>query len=211
MPKRKSISLAGPRLERVKAGHEDATVQRLTMAQERGFARADAQGVRRIGDPFDALHARNLLDRDSPESNAMLWQAGERLRRHWHAGRLDALAAFDFTRDSVDGTGGAMATPPSEAALRHRQAFRGAIDAIGSRLAPYVIGVVIDARTVAELRSLVTDTGHARTADALVIERLREALHRLCELWRMKGNVRPRSIRTWRDDGGSGTRPDDEH
>lgn len=197
MAARKTISLGGAKRHR--PALEDATPERLAVARQRGVAERDPDGVRRLGDPFDALHARSLLDRLNPAVNALLWQAGERLRRHWVLGRLDRLTAFDFTRDSVD-TSGPGATSPTEAALRHRDASRAAADAVGPRLMPYLTGMVIDARTVAELRPLVHDTGHARTADALVIERLREGLHRLCEHWRMVPDTRPRRIAGWRDD-----------
>lgn len=193
------MSLGGRTRDRVRIGHEDATPERLARARVAGSAEVDAQGVRRLGDPFDVLQARHLLDRQNPEANAMLWQAGDRLRRHWHGGRLDGLTAFDFTRDSVD-TSPAGATSPSEAAVRHRDAFRAAADAVSHRLMPYVTGIVIDARPAAELRALVSDTGHARTAEALVIERLREALHRLCDHWGMKPDGRPRRIGVWRED-----------
>ena len=201
MAKRKTVTLAGSRSGRVAKDHLDATPERLHHAEASGLSRVDGEGVRRVGDPFDLLHARNLLDRESPERNALLWQAGERLRRHWHAGRLDNLTAFDFTRDSVDVSGHGSATPPTESALRHRQAYRDALAGIGGRLSPYVTGIVVDARTVADLRPLVSDTGHARTADALVVERLREGLHRLCDLWRMQADSRPRRMRTWHENG----------
>jgi hypothetical protein len=196
--KSKTVSLGGSRRDRVRPGHEDATPERLRQARRDGSAHIDAQGVRRVGDPFDLLHARNLLDRENPECNALLWQAGDRLRGHWHRGRLDPLTAFDFSRESVDSSGGAAATGPTEAALRHRDAFRQATDAVGVRLMPYVTGIVVDARTVADLRALVSDTGHARTAEALVVERLREGLHRLCDFWRMKADHRPRRMGAWR-------------
>ena len=192
MRSRKAISLSG-------AGRtqQDATPERLRHATARGIARVDSEGVRRLGDPFDALHSRNLLDREDPDANARLWQAGDRLRGHWHLARLDPLTAFDFRRESVDG-GRASPGSPAEGALKHRDALRAAQAAIGPRLLPYLVGLVIDARTVAELRPLVTDTGHARTADALVIERLREGLHRLCEHWGMDRDVRPRPrLRAW--------------
>ncbi len=156
--------------------------------------------MRRIGDPFDTLHARGLLDRQQPDTNALLWQAGDRLRRHWHMSRLDGLAAFDFMRESVD-TSGAFSMSPSEAALRHRDAVRAAMAAVGGRLWPYLNGMVLAARPLAELRTLVSDTGHARTAEALALERLREALHRLCDLWSMRPNARPLRIGGWRDTG----------
>lgn len=195
---KKTVSLGGKTRDRVRVGHEDATPERLALARAGGSASIDAQGVRRLGDPFDVLQARNLLDRQNPEANAVLWQAGDRLRRHWHGGRLDGLTAFDFTRDSVD-TSPTGATSPSEAAVRHRDAYRAAADAVGQRLIPYVTGIVIDARPAAELRQFVSDTGHARTAEALVIERLREALHRLCDHWGMKPDARPRRTGVWRD------------
>ena len=198
MRSKKAVSLGSLRPVRGRPGLDDATPERLTHARRAGTAELDRQGVRRIGDPFDALLARGLLDRRSPDENARLWQAGDRLRRHWHMTRLDGLTAFDFTRESVD-TSPVPDGTPSEAALRHRDAIRAAMTAVGPRLWPYLSGIAIDARPMAELRGLVTDTGHARTADALVLERLREALHRLCDLWQPKRAERPRRIGAWRD------------
>jgi hypothetical protein len=196
MPPRKAVSLGGSRPLKSRV-HEDATPERLRHAAARGEARIDGAGVRRLGDPFDALHTRNLLDREDPGMNARLWQAGDRLRGHWHLARLDPLKAFDFQRDAVDG-GPASPGTPAESALKHRDALRAAQAAVGPRLLPYLLGLVIDAHTVADLRPLVADTGHARTADALVIERLREALHRLCDHWGMKGTGGSRpAMRSW--------------
>lgn len=194
MPARKPVTLAGRPVS------EDATPERLRHAMARGEARRDPQGVRRIGDAFDLLHSRGLLDREDPAANARLWQAGDRLRGHWHLARLDPLAAFDFRRESVDGSAAAP-SGAGEAAMRHRDALRAAQEAVGPRLQPYVTGIVIDGRTVAELRPLVRDTAHARTAEALVIERLREGLHRLCALWELDRTGRPRpGLRSWSAD-----------
>ena len=192
----RKVSLAGRSRDRLAPGCEDATPERLARA-ERGAASVDGQGVRRLADPFDLLRTRNLLDREDPERNALLWEAGERYRGHWHRGRLDGLSGFDFTRDSVDGTGGAGATTPTEAAMRHRETLHRAREAVGSRLLPYLTGIVIESRTAAALRPLVTDTGHPRTAEALIVERLREALHRLCDHWGMQP-ARTRRIGVWR-------------
>lgn len=192
------MSLGGGRREMGKPGHDDATPERLAQARRTGTADLDRQGVRRIGDPFDTLQARGLLDRNAPEENARLWQAGDRLRRHWHMSRLDGLTAFDFTRDSVD-TSPAAGGGASDAALRHRDAVRAAMEAVGGRFWPYLSGILLQSRPLADLRPLVTDTSHARTADALVLERLREALHRLCELWKLKHTSRAGRIESWRD------------
>lgn len=202
MKAKKTVSLGGRR-DRTRPGHDDATPERLGHARRGGLAEIDGLGIRRIGDPFDALQARNLLDRQDPDGNARLWQAGDRLRRHWHMSRLDGLSAFDFTRDSVDTSSGAGVSP-SEAALRHRDTLRSAMQAVGGRLWPYLSGAVIDARPLSDLRTLVGDTGHARTAEALALERLREALHRLCELWGIKPDTRPRRIGAWRAAGVEG-------
>ncbi|RYC32208.1 hypothetical protein D3273_09235 [Lichenibacterium minor] len=200
MPKRKvsAVSLAGA--APVARGHEDATPERLARAREDGDAAVDRAGVRRIGDPFDALRSRNLLDRLDIAANETLWHAGDRLRRHWHLSRLGALTAVDLARPCVDGGGGGSGGP-GEAAQRHRDAFRRAVDAVGPRLMPYVAGVVIAGAPVASLRGLVGDSAHARTADALALERLREGLHRLCELWRMRPEARPLPIASWRAAG----------
>ena len=200
VPRRKSapVSLAGE--ARVPRGHADATPERLARARVGGETGVDRAGVRRIGDPFDALRSRNLLDRLDIAANETLWHAGERLRRHWWMSRLDHLSAVDFARPSVDG-GGADVGAPGEAAQRHRDELRRAAAAVGPRLMPYVEGVVIAGRPVASLRGLVGDTGHARTADALALERLREGLYRLCDLWRMRPDARPLPIASWRAAG----------
>ena len=200
MPRRKepAVSLAGR--TRVTRGHEDATPERLARARQGGEAGVDRAGVRRIGDPFDALRSRNLLDRLDIAANETLWHAGDRLRRHWHLSRLDALSAVDLARPHVDG-GRGDAGAPGEAARRHRDELRRAAEAVGGRLMPYVEGVVIAGRPVASLRGLVGDSAHARTADALALERLREGLHRLCELWRMRPDARPLPIARWRAAG----------
>lgn len=198
MPRRKhgAVSLAG----RVGRGHEDATPERLARARQGGEAVVDEAGVRRIGDPFDALRSRNLLDRLDIAANETLWHAGDRLRRHWTLSRLDGLTAVDLTRPSVDG-GPADAGMVGETAQRHRDELRRAVEAVGARLMPYVEGVVIAGRPVASLRGLVGDSAHARTAEALALERLREGLHRLCALWRMRPDARPLPIASWRAAG----------
>lgn len=193
-PKRGKVSLAG--------GAADATPERLARAARVGAVTADPGGTRRLADPFDLLRDRHLLDREDPGWNALLWDAGDRYRRHWHLSRLDGLKAFDFTREGVDGRNGADATTPTEAALRHRDALRAAGEAVGSRLLPYLDGIVIESRAVAVLRGLVADTGHARTAEALALERVREALHRLCGHWRLRPAAAARPVAGWREPGG---------
>ena len=196
MPRRTGpVSLAGG--DRLAPGHQDATPQRLRRAAEDGAVAAAPGGVRRIADPFDALRSRNLLDRLDVVANETLWHAGDRLRAHWHRAGLDALSAVDLARPHVDGGGGG-AGAPSEAAGRHRDEMRRATAAIGPRLMPYVAGVVIEGRPVSALRGLVAESAHARTAEALALERLREGLHRLCALWRMDPEARPMPIAGWR-------------
>lgn len=199
MPRRMraAVSLAGT--GRVAPGHEDATPERLRRAVEGGEARVEA-GVRRLADPFDALRGRNLLDRLDIAANETLWHAGDRLRAHWHGARLDALSAVDLTRPCVDGGGGDPGGP-GDAARRHRDAMRRAAAAIGPRLMPYVAAVVLEGRPVASLRGLVAESAHARTAEALALERLREGLHRLCALWRMDSEARPLPLAGWRAEG----------
>ena len=196
MPRRIGpVSLAGG--GRPSPGHQDATPERLRRAAADGEATVTPAGVRRIGDPFDALRSRNLLDRLDVVANETLWHAGDRLRAHWHRAGLDALSAVDLARPHVDGGGGGPGAP-SEAAGRHRDEMRRATAAIGPRLMPYVAGVVIEGRPVSALRGLVAESAHARTAEALALERLREGLHRLCALWRMDPEARPLPIAGWR-------------
>ena len=202
MPRRaKLVTLAGPDGARVRRGHEDATPERLARARSGGEAKVDRAGVRRIGDGFDALRSRNLLDRLDIVVNETLWHAGDRLRRHWHGAGYDGVSSIDLTRPSVDG-GVAAGLGASEAAQRHRDELRRAEAAVGPRLMPYMLGSVVEGRPLAALRSLAADAGHARTAEALALERLREGLHRLCDLWRMRPNERPLPLAAWRAEAG---------
>ena len=205
MPRKKNRAISLGSLAtgfgKVPRGHDDATPERLAhacAAAGKGAVALDGQGVRRLADAFDLLRRRNLLDRIDVAANETLWHAGDRLRGHWHRARLDGLSAVDLTRPSVDGglPGGGLA--PSEAAQRHRDECRRAADAIGPRLMPFVAGLVIEGRPVASLRDLVHDTCHARTADALALERLREGLYRLCSHWGMQKQARPLPIKAWR-------------
>lgn len=207
MRKRKPspVTLAGAasRRDKVRPGHEDTTPERLRHARAAGSAQVDGQGVRRLAEPFDLLRARNLLDRVDVRANDVLWHAGDRFRAHWRMGLQDGLSALDISRPSVDG-GGTVGLTPTEVALRHRDSYRRAAEAIGPRLLPYVTAVVIEARPVATLRTLVEDTGHARTAETLALERLREGLHRLCDFWGMRTQSRRVPLSSWRDQEGEG-------
>ncbi len=195
-----TLARGGAGRAKPRTARDDATPERLRQARRGGTAEVDGAGVRRIGEPFDALRARNLLDRADRQGNEALWQAGDRLRGHWHLGKLNGLSALDVSRPAVDGGLGAGGLSPTEAALRHRDHFRRATEAVGPRLMPYVAGIVIEERAAGDLRALVTDTAHARTAEALVLERLREGLHRLCDLWRMGPKGRSAPIEGWRGD-----------
>lgn len=186
--KRKTVSLGGSRrITALPPGAADATPERLRRAFDRGDEVGADAGVRRIADPFDALGQRGSLDRTDRQVNDMLLVAGRRFRSHWHGARFDGLAALDFTRQRVDGGLGPSAATPTDAALRHRLAYARAAAAVGTRLLPYLKGIVIDAVPARDLCHLVTDTGHDRTAEALVVERLREALHRLVDHWHRSG------------------------
>ncbi len=189
--RRKAVSLGGSRrVAALPPGAADATPERLRRALDRGDEVGAEEGIRRIADPFDVLGRRGSLDRTDPQSNDRLLAAGRRFRTHWHGGRLDGLTALDFSRQRVDGGMGPGAATPTEAALRHRQAYARAAAAVGSRLLPYLQGIVIDAVPARDLCHLVADTGHDRTAEALVVERLREALHRLVDHWNRPGDRR---------------------
>ena len=163
--------------------------------------RVDAQGIRRIAEPFDVLRARNLLDRaDMRPTTRRCGRPATGCAPTGSRGPLDGLSTLDPSRPSVDcGGGGPGALNPTEGALRHRQHWHRAAECVGARLFPYVEAIVVAAQPIGALRGLVGDTAHARTADALVLERLREGLHRLADLWSMQRNRHPVPIKSWRD------------
>lgn len=186
---RKTVSLGGRlSVPALPPGAIDATRERLIHALERGSVGIEA-GARRIADPFDVLRARGALDRE-PGRNDLLWRAGERWRQHWHAGRHEGWSTLDLARPSVDGGSRGAGVTPTESVLRHRDAFHRAEEAIGARLRPFLVGLVIEGRTVAHLAEAVAEAGHKRTAEAIVVERLREGLHRLIDHWGLDGGRR---------------------
>ena len=185
--KTRRVSLGGSaRYPKIAPDAEDATPERLAHAARTGHVGAEA-GVRRLAEPFDLLRRRQYLDRQDAARNELLWEIGDRFRRHWHRSRLDSLTAFDFSRELVDGTGGD--STPTEAATRHRELVRKAVGAVGPRLMPIVSGILVESRPAAALAPLIHETCHARTAEALVVERLRESLHRLGDHWGMMGGT----------------------
>lgn len=205
----------GPR-DKVVPGNQDATPERLSKARKNSHkvkasdrgqdgavkvdaAAVDASGVRRLADPFDVLKSRGLLAVGQPEMNEVLWHAGNQYREHWHGAGMEGAQAMDLTRDIVDGGTGVVGI--SEHVLGHAQQLRAANRAIGPRCAAFVVGIVLRGATVTSLAHLVRESGNARTSEAIVLERLREGLHRLCDLWGMKPDDKGGKIRRWRGFG----------
>jgi hypothetical protein len=172
-----------------------ATEERL---QKASGATVGSDRVQRLADAFDRLHAKSLLDKDNAAVNEMLWRAGLQYRHHYHCAALSGIAAMDLTKDIVDGSGHADAESGADSIAHHREKVRAANVVIGLRCCPFFLGVVMHEQSAAELRHMVRETKDRNAADALVLDRLREALHRLADLYQMKPNDRAR-MRHWRD------------
>ena len=143
-------------------------------------------GVRHVADPFDLLRNRNLLDRKDPAMNATLWFAGDRYRKYWHASGMCGVAAMDLTRAVVDGGSSAGGMPSSDYAMDCRKKLREANAVIGPRHAALFCAIVLHGQTIASQRHMIFDSEREKTADLIALERLRDCLHRLCDLWGMR-------------------------
>ena len=201
MPRKaKRVTLAGPDGTRVRRGHEDATPERLLRARAGGEAAVDRAGVRRIGDGFDALRSRNLLDRLDVVVNETLWHAGERLRRHWHGAGYDGLSSIDLSRPSVDGW------------LDRRTGAERGRSAASRRVAPGRSGGrpptdALPARQRRRRSARWRSCGSSRQTRAMPAPPRRwrssacgKACIGLCDLWRMRPNDRPLPLAAWRSE-----------
>lgn len=154
-----------------------------------------ADRVQRLVDSLENLHSKRLLDKKNAAINDMLMMAGKRYRQHFHDAGLHGVAAMDMMRDVVDG-GRSDGDVAAEHIAYSREQIRMANAAVGPRCAACFLGVVLHEKSAAQLRHLVAETKDRNAADALVLDRLREGLHRCSALWKMQPNDRA-SMRSW--------------
>ena len=153
---------------------------------ERQGAPVNPSGVRHVADAFDLLKVRNLLDKNNAGMNLTLWNAGALYRKFWYASGMCGLAAMDLTKDIVDGGSSAGGMPSSDYAMDCRKRLREANAVIGPRHAALFLAVVVHGDTIASQRHLIFDSEREKTADVIALERLKDCLHRLCDLWGMR-------------------------
>lgn len=183
----------------VAPSHEDATEQRKDRAVEAGGeAWVDGQRVRRVADPLETLFRKGRLapaaagDKREHLMNAVLYHAGTRYRERWYGAGLTGVAAQDLTRDIVDGSrsGDDTSLYASACAADVREVARH----VGPRLLPYLDGLVVEEKPVTKLAGAVSDTKSRVLAEAIAMERVREALHRVAEVFRLAPDTKARPI-----------------
>lgn len=201
MSKRKGVSLAP--VPSLTLGENDPTPERLMRAgvsvsmslngrqlQVSGpeaIRAIGADGVFRLSEaPLDRLASRRRLDESDARRNAILYEAGQRLRRHHYVGGLSGIAANDLERS---GSGKRQAAVPfSQAQAEARDALRAARDALSWHDWTAVYGIVCEERS---LEAVGQQLGyrHTHAANAVALDRLRRGLEGLAEFW---GTVPPR-------------------
>ena len=188
-------SLKRVALETPKGARPDVGKAKLAIAHEAERAAAEAEpqgapvnpsGVRHVADAFDLLRIRNLLDKKHVGMNQMLWNAGALYRKYWYASGMCGISAMDLTRDIVDGGASGGGMPSSDYAMDCRKRLREANGVIGPRHAALFLAVVVHGETIASQRHMIIDSDREKTADVIALERLRDCLHRLCDLWGMR-------------------------
>jgi len=164
----------------------DAAPQRATperLAHSHGHAIGAGDRVQRVlAAPLDGLYARRALDAD-PERNALLYEAGQRYRHHWHRAGLCTLSAQDLGRvGGGRGTPG-WALPPTEAAAWHRGEYDRARACLGPYLMRWLDAIVIEERAPLEVARQTTRYADKTTATAIAMELLRSGLSLLAGHW----------------------------
>jgi hypothetical protein len=155
----------------------DATPERLARARESGQASTrDAEGARRIQDPFDTMRANRVLAPHDSKLNDIRWLIGESLRRTHQRARLDQLRAVAPDRLGSTGFGPRPGLPQSEAALFARDKLREAEEKVGPHAWPIVTRIVIEGAGVRDCRGFIPELATPWRADAVVSDRLRVAL-----------------------------------
>lgn len=118
--------------------HGTATPERIAHAGEDQYVAAT--GIRTFKDePLQRLATAGRLD-PNEDTNARLFQAGERYWENYYLSNMSPLAAFDPTRVYSAGGGGFTLSERQEIA---RSAHRGAIAAVPARFLKVVDRVVL--------------------------------------------------------------------
>lgn len=158
-------------------GPNDATDERMGKAENDNDLSV-VNGARRINNwPFERMKARKQIDRDAG-INELLFAAGLRYFQDWHFAGMSEIAVFDPAKPMVDGgrqPGGAI----PERQLERMQAFSEACEALGHRYRQVVDPIVIEEKTVADIRHSLTGHRDRTAATAVAIERLNTGLRRL--------------------------------
>lgn len=168
--------------------HGTATDQRLAIAGQDSYL-ADT-GLRTFKDePLQRLAARGKLDPDK-DTNARLFQAGERYWENYYLANMSPLASFDPTRVFSGGgdSGGGM--PLSERQAIARSAHRGAIAAVPVRFLRVCDRVILQFQ--GDLVAVGREACGKANPDAcreVAIERLVAGLWGLARYYGMVGKV----------------------
>jgi hypothetical protein len=158
-------------------GDNDATPERLAKAENDNDL-AEVNGARRMDDwPFERMRARRQLDRNH-EVNETLYAAGLRYFQDWNLAGMSGIATPDLARPMVDGGKVPGGTMP-ERRMARMQSFSAARRALGPRYWRVIDPVVIEGRSIADIRHDVTGLSHNHSASAAAIERLNAGLRRL--------------------------------
>lgn len=150
-----------------------------------------AGGFFRARHPLERLRDQGKLDHSNGAINSAMFEAAERLYRHWYESGLSGIKAQDISRAVGAGDGGACAFPRNDRAMMHRQHFRIACTLMGwHEAAPYrgagrlVVDIVCYEMGVKEA-ALIHCPGRNESALANGMDRLREGLFALAVHWKL--------------------------
>ena len=167
------------RLRLPRAEQGTPTPERLAKAEGYVEIGDDEQGTRVYAlrdSPLERLSVRGAID--PKEYSALM-----KFKQHWyHAGLLPTVGGIDLNRVFAADPGSYSGMARNERQLFHRQRYREAVQHIGLRASLVVERVVCNEQTL-EMAGLALNWRTPAQARAAATELLRDAGHRLAQLW----------------------------
>lgn len=176
----------------------DATPERLAQAG-RDHAKGEGDSIRRISDwPLARLFSRQQLCPEDSERNKALYDTGEALARSWHGAGLSGYTSIDL--NGIGGGAGdkAYMMPVTEYAARCRGEIRLAQQHVGNWTWGVLIDICVEGMTPESAGKRRSGYADAKLARVVALDRLRDGLQRLAELWGHVSHAsRDRGIRSF--------------
>lgn len=140
------------------------------------FFRGDTGQITMRDSPLERAFARNVVSRQQ-------YAAGQKYRHHlYHAGLCDPLGSMDLNRVFASNLGDFSGMARTENQVFHRQRYREAVEILG-KIGSHVLESAVCREIALEQVGYLLGWSSRPQAYAAAVERMKNALDELCELW----------------------------